>query len=119
MKKTKQLFLFLLLLVSGMSWGQILTFEFAGLTGSETSATSNTNDANLTTSTITRGAGISATGNAGRFNANGWAITSIANAVSGNDYMEFTITPNAGYQFNVTSIVIQLQRSDILTIKNL
>lgn len=90
---------------------QILTFEFSSLAGDEATADSNSNDANLETSTISRGAGLTASVNSGRFNATSWALTSIANAVSGNDYMEFTITPSSGYQFGVTSIVIQLQRS--------
>lgn len=91
--------------------GQILTFEFAALAGSEASANSNSNDANLGNSTISRGGGLTAPANAGRFNAENWATTSIANAVSGNDYMEFTITPNEGYQFSVSSVVVQWQRS--------
>ncbi len=89
----------------------ILTFEFAGLAGDEVTASSNTNDINLTTSTISRGAGLTATANADRFNATNWAITSIANAVSGNNYMEFTITPQPGFQFTVNTIGINVQRS--------
>ena len=94
-----------------MSWSQILTFDFAGLAGSEVTANSNFNDLNLGGSTISRGAGLTAAANADRFNATNWAITSIANAVSGNKYVEFTITPNAGYQFSVSSIIVQWQRS--------
>ena len=90
---------------------QILTFDFNGLSGNEASAASNTNDGNLTTSTITRGAGLTASNNGNRFNATSWATTSIANAVSGNDYMEFTITPNSGFDFNVTTMVFNVQRS--------
>lgn len=90
----------------------IVSFDFAGLSGSETSANSNFNNTNLTSSTITRGAGLTASGNADRFNATNWALTSISNAVSGDNYMEFTITPISGYQFNVASIFIQLQRSN-------
>ncbi|MBE0661483.1 MAG: T9SS type A sorting domain-containing protein [Bacteroidales bacterium] len=92
-------------------WGQILTFEFSALAGGEATATSNSNDANLNSSTISRGAGLTAAANGGRFNATNWALTSIANAVSGNDYMEFTMTPNSGYQFSVSSIYVQWQRS--------
>ncbi|WP_291137772.1 choice-of-anchor D domain-containing protein [Flavobacterium sp. UBA7663] len=99
------------LFCSVASWGQILTFEFSALAGSEATAASNFNNVNLSGSTISRGAGLAAPANGGRFNADNWAITSIANAVSGNDYMEFTITPNAGYQFDVSSIVVQWQRS--------
>lgn len=90
---------------------QILTFEFSALVGNETTATSNSNDPGLTSSTISRGAGLTASNNSGRFNATSWALTSIANAVNGNDYMEFTITPNSGKQFSVTTVVVQWQRS--------
>jgi uncharacterized repeat protein (TIGR02543 family) len=112
MNKVYTLLLVLLAaLFGGNVFGQILTFDFAGLTGSETTANSNFNNANLSSSTISRGAGLTASGNADRFNATSWAVTSIANAVSGNDYVEFTITPNSGYQFSVSSIVVQWQRS--------
>jgi len=98
-------------LFSALSWGQILTFEFSALAGGEATAASNFNNVNLSGSTISRGAGLGTPANGGRYNADNWAISSIANAVSGNDYMEFTITPNAGYQFDVSSIVVQWQRS--------
>lgn len=90
---------------------QIITFDFAGLSGSEPSATSNVSDPGLTPSTITRGAGLNATNNGNRFNANNWALTNIANAISGNDYMEFTITPQANFEFTVSSIRVNFQRS--------
>jgi len=49
----------LLALVFGgvKGWGQILTFDFVGLAGNEATATSNANNANLTSSTISRGGG--------------------------------------------------------------
>lgn len=92
-------------------YGQIITFDFIGLTGSEATATSNFNDANLSSSTISRGAGLIASNNGNRFNANNWALNDIATAISGNDYMEFTITPNATYKFDVTTINVNFQRS--------
>lgn len=103
--------LFIMVMGMGVSWGQIVTFDFAGATGSETTINSNTTNSNLGTCTISRGSGLNASANGDRFNGTGWAITSISNAVTGNNYMEFTITPNSGFQFSVTSIVIQLQRS--------
>ncbi len=103
--------LLLVFVLASEGWGQILTFEFSALAGNEATANSNSNDAGLTSSTISRGAGLTASANGGRFNATNWALTSIENAVTGNKYMEFTITPNAGFQFSVSSIVIQLQRS--------
>ncbi|WP_053002449.1 lamin tail domain-containing protein [Kordia jejudonensis] len=102
--------LFFLFVVS-VGYSQILTFDFNGLVGNEVSATSNTNDANISSATITRGAGLTASNNGNRFNARSWALTNIANAVSGNDYMEFTITPNSGFSFDVTTMVFNVQRS--------
>ena len=106
------LIIVLILGFTQMSIGQILTFEFSALGGSEATASSNSNDSDIGSSTISRGSGLTASDNGGRFNATSWALTSIANAVSGNDYMEFTITPNSGFQFSVSSIYVQLQRSN-------
>ncbi|WOD44896.1 T9SS sorting signal type C domain-containing protein [Hwangdonia lutea] len=97
--------------VIGFGYGQIITFDFGGNIGNEVSVVSNFNDVNLGASTITRGAGLTANNNANRFNAQNWALVNIANAVSGDNYMEFTITPNAGFEFNVTTININFQRS--------
>lgn len=90
---------------------QIMTFDFVSLAGNEASAASNFNDPNISAGTLTRGAGITASANAQRFNAINWSTVSIPNAVTNNQYMEFTITPAAGCNFSVSSIVIQLQRS--------
>jgi hypothetical protein len=93
------------------SFGQILTFDFAGIVGNEITSNSNSNNPNISSSTISRGAGLTAAGNADRFNATNWALTSIATAISSNNYMQFTITPNAGCDYSISSIVIQIQRS--------
>jgi hypothetical protein len=89
----------------------LLSFDFAAIAGDEATSNSTGNSTGMATSTISRGAGLTSSPNAERFNATGWAVSNIANAVSGNDYMEFTITPNAGFQFSVTSILFQIQRS--------
>ncbi len=98
-------------LVFNLGYGQIVTFDFNGNVGDEISVGSNFNDVNLTASTITRGSGLIASNNANRFNARSWALTNIANAVAGNEYMEFTVTPNIGFQFDITTIVVNFQRS--------
>ena len=104
-------YLLLFVCTTTLSWGQILTFDFATIAGNENTINSNFNDSNLGISTISRGIGLTATTNSDRFNATNWATTSIDNAVSGNNYMEFTISPNSTFQFSVSSIVMQLQRS--------
>lgn len=107
----KLIFAFFLLVGYSSLNAQILTFEFSLLAGNEATANSNFNTAGIGTSTISRGVGLTASSNGGRFNATNWATGSIANAVSGNNYMEFTITPDINNQFSISSIVIQLQRS--------
>ena len=108
--KLKLLFFIALLSITATQ-AQILTFDFASLAGNEVTANSNFNNPNLTGSTISRGAGLTASGNLDRFNATSWALTSIANAVTGNDYMEFTVSPNLGFNFDITSVTVNLQRS--------
>lgn len=65
------------------------------------------NDANLSATGICRGIGI--TENAGlTYNSNSWTT---AAAIDSDDYLEWTITPNAGYQINLTSMDIRYDRS--------
>ena len=67
----KKSLLTLLLIFGGFGAinGQILTFECFSLAGNEATASSNFNNAGLNTSTISRGAGLTASNNGGRFNA--------------------------------------------------
>lgn len=110
--RSKLIGILFLLTTTSFSNAQILTFDFVGLAGSEATANSNANDPNISASVISRGAGLTASANGGRFNATNWSTGgSIASAVSGNDYMEFTITPNVGCNFSISSIQLQLQRS--------
>ncbi len=105
----KKIFTLLTILLIGISVdAQILTFEFSALAGSETSANSNANNANLTSSTITRGSGLTSGANGGRFNSTN--ITT-GSSIDVNDYVEFTITPQATKMFSISSIVVQHQRS--------
>lgn len=60
-----------------------------------------------------RGSGITAAGNADRFNAQGWdGTTSADNALAANNFFEWTITPSAGYSMSITQIAFQVQRSN-------
>ena len=104
----------LMLIAVKITFSQILTFEFSGYAGNETTGTSNTNNSgiNSTNSVITRGSGLTASNNANRFNAKSHQTgSSVSDAISGNDYFELVIEPNAGYQFSISSIDIIFQRS--------
>ncbi|WP_051203950.1 Calx-beta domain-containing protein [Hugenholtzia roseola] len=96
-------------------WGQAIFENPITGTNPNTSnpyTTGQTVNANLTVSGIGRGSGISGTGATNRYNANGWESGSLATAIANNDYFEFTLTPNAGFQINFTSFVYTAQRSN-------
>ncbi|NNK73582.1 MAG: hypothetical protein HKO94_10355 [Flavobacteriaceae bacterium] len=111
MKKKIALLLIAFLCVLYHGHSQIITFDFNGLVGNEATANSNVNNPNLSISTISRGSGLTAANNANRFNATSWNTIDITDAVLNDDYMEFTITPNAGYEFDISTIVINFERS--------
>ena len=100
----KQKILFIALFIGSFSWGQsIFTNPLTFVSGIQTSpyTTGQTIDPNITVSGISRGSGITGTAAANRYNANGWS-TGVFDA---NDYFEFTLTPNAGYEINFVSFV--------------
>ena len=100
-----------------VSSGQLLTWNTFGNAGTEATEPSVSNNANITASNLVRGPGIVSGANANRLGGTGWFNTgdtnpsTLANAVAGNDYIEFTVTPNAGFSFTATSLVYSWDRS--------
>ena len=93
-----------------IGYGQILTFENSGLGGNEASTTSNSNDTNIASSTLSRGSGVNASNNGGRFNATSHSTESTL-VTGDNSYFTFNINPNSGFSFSVTDIEFNFQRS--------
>jgi hypothetical protein len=96
--------LFIALLISSLSWGQSIftnPLTFASGVQSSPYTTGQTIDANITVSGISRGSGITGAAAANRYSANGWST----GAFDANDYFEFTLTPNSGYEINFVSFV--------------
>ena len=90
----------------------IVAFEFSGLAGNEVTAQSTSNSPALLASVISRGAGLVATANGQRFNANNWNTNDLADAILNNDYMEFSVTNIGTNAFSITNIIILSQRSN-------
>jgi hypothetical protein len=107
-KRSVSLLVLMLTMICAPALSQILTFDLAGYAGTEGSAASNSNDVNLAASSLTRGSGITSAANADRLNGTNWTTSA---SIDANDYMEFIVSPNAGYQFSISSVVVQLQRS--------
>jgi len=63
---------------------------------------------NATASALSLGTGVVGAANGNRLGGNAWFDTgdtnptTLAESISGNDYIEFTITPDAGYSFTAT-----------------
>ncbi|WP_296311915.1 T9SS type A sorting domain-containing protein [Winogradskyella sp. UBA3174] len=112
MKKKYSISLLILLASFYFGYCQLLTFEFNGNNGVADAVVSNFNNFALTSSTISRGAGLNALENNNSFASTNWTTTTISDAVTNNDYLEFTITPNAGFQFDVTTMLFKTRRNN-------
>ncbi len=94
----------------------LMSWEFSGGSGSEVSVAANVVAANVSSTApsgvISRGAGLTAAGNADRFNATNWqTTTSLATAITNNKYMQFVISPGSSYAMNITSLHFHMERS--------
>jgi hypothetical protein len=89
----------------------LLSFDFNGNTGSESTASSNSNHTNILAATISRGDGLNASNNGDRFNATSWSTGDLTAAENGGDYMEFTMSSAQGFQLKTYDIAVNFQRS--------
>ncbi len=89
----------------------LIAFDFASYVGSETQGTSTYAAAGMQTAYITRGTGLTAYANGGRFNARGWANhADAATAMASGDYFEWTLQPASG-TMSITNLTLNIQRS--------
>lgn len=90
---------------------QIVAWEFNGNAGNEATVNATTNNANLNTVVISRGAGVFASNLSNAYSSNGWASNSLANAITANDYYQFAISANAGYDVSLSTLDVNFRRS--------
>ena len=93
----------------------LLDWSFSGTSGDQVTDTADTFGTNISNTgpsgVLSRGSGINAATNNGRFNANSWTQPDIASALANNDYFTFSVAPNSGFSMTLTSIVFDMQRS--------
>lgn len=90
----------------------ILAWDFAGQTTTPaTTVNATTVDVNLNSSTVSRGAGLVASGLTDAYSSSDFAATSFATAVTANDYYQFTISAKPGYQVSLSSLNANFRRS--------
>jgi|GEM_PF-6284314 len=93
-----------------ISFAQVVVYDLTGQNGAQATQPPTSTSATITASDITRGPGVTAatsSGGTNSFNAVGWTSSSL----DPNDYFEFTLTPKAGYQLDLTSISLSLRRT--------
>jgi Secretion system C-terminal sorting domain/Bacterial Ig-like domain len=93
---------------------QVATYDFenpGGQDGSQATNAAASSDANVTASVMSKGSGLAASTTTydGGFNAFQWPT---ASAIDANDYYEFTVTPGAGFEMDLTSIVFDETQND-------
>lgn len=86
-------------------FANVITGTTPGLTSPYT--TGQTFNSNITVSGIVRGPGLTGSNGNDRYNASAWSTTTF----DANDYFEFTLTPNTGYQILLSSFVYTGQAS--------
>ncbi|WP_432672703.1 T9SS sorting signal type C domain-containing protein [Flavobacterium sp. SM2513] len=110
-------YVLLLLSVTTVGWGQILQWNTFGNAGTETSEPSSFNNVNISSSNLTLGPGIGAFPNGDRFGGNYWFDTGNSNsstlvqAIAGDNYIQFIVTPNTGFSFTPSQFVFQWDSS--------
>ena len=116
--KLKFVVVFLLLCITTGGYAQLLQWNTYGNTGTELTEPSVFNNANITAADLTFGAGIVPAGNGFRFGGTSWfdsgntvAGNTLAEAIAGNNYIQFVVTPNFNYAFTPTSFVFSWGRS--------
>ncbi len=109
------LFLFSITLASH---AQLLQWNTFGNVGTETTEPSVFNNANIAGPiNLTNGGGWTPAANTNRFGGNAWFNTgntnpsTLAEAIAGNDYVQFIVTPNSGFSFTPTSFVFNWDKS--------
>ena len=108
---TRVLFVFVIMLFAGSSFGQAIFSNDIGGTNPNADnpfTTGQVVNSNITATGIGRGTGIAGNDSNNRYNARGFAT---ANTLDTNDYFSFTITPNTGFKINLSSFVYTAQKS--------
>ncbi|HAL91745.1 MAG TPA: hypothetical protein DCM68_01815, partial [Verrucomicrobia bacterium] len=100
---------------AGSANTNLIAFDFADYAGDEAQGISTFAATHMQAPAyITRGTGLTASANAGRFNAGGWStnFADAAAALAAGEYFEWTIQPGADHvTMSITNILLNIQRS--------
>jgi hypothetical protein len=103
----KSVFILLTFILSYEIQAQIAQFSFTNSIGDELTFAADSQPANGTVSSISRGAGLTPNISADRFSSRAWSL----NGLDVNDYYTFSITPQTGFQTTLTGLSLDEGRS--------
>ncbi len=95
--------------VTAASAQPLVTYSFTGAAGNEVTFPPDAQPANATASDVSRGPGLTPSSNANTFSAT--AFTTEATPDLANDFYELTVTPNAGFELDLTELQLDERRS--------
>jgi hypothetical protein len=91
----------------------VVAWEMNGNNGDEVSINATTLNANLNTSTLSRGNGINPTVLNNAFSSNNYTLNGTqSDASTNNDYLQFQISALSGYQVSLSTLDVTLRRSN-------
>lgn len=114
MKKIYSYFLFIAfsVILNLESTGQIVAWNnntLSGITAGSINAT--TNDANLNTSVLSRGSGITPTSLSGGYASSNWVDVNEAGAITNNRYYQCIIAANSSFKVSLSTLDSKLRRT--------
>lgn len=89
----------------------LAAWEFNGVTTALTTYDATTQDSNISTSTISRGAGLVAASLNNAFSSNNYSGSTKANAITNNHYQQVVISPVSGKKVSLSTINANFRRS--------
>jgi hypothetical protein len=110
------LLVFVFTLSSTVSFAQLATWELSASAGNQASNATTTTGTNIGAGTLTRGPGVTATAAGACINSSGWfnstTATTLAQAITNNEYYTFTLPVNPCFKASVTQVSMYIQSSN-------
>ena len=103
-----------IIFLSSVGWGQevLVAWETNGLSGvTDDGWQSTTTSANVNPSELHRGSGVNASSLSNGFASTNWTEVDFSSAVSAEDYIQFEISVQVGYELSLSSLDVNLRRT--------
>ena len=102
-----------MILGTNVTWSQIAAWQLNGAAGNELTKVASTLDINLNTSSLARGTGLNVSPLANVFGSTNFAASGTkSSAISGNNFIYFSLNPKTGYSMSLSTLDARFRRSN-------